>query len=165
MAFQALQKKERGFNRNTPMESKVSLSKYKGASLHVHLSPLVVDRLGWAKGERAAVSVGSGNDAGWILIEKVKSGGYSMSSTGGTMSSTGCTKTKAIKIGFQGLLDSLKQASITPCKFNIVNQSLYVEIPERLRRVARPFNAETDAVLRQQPFKPLIDVYVSPRVE
>jgi hypothetical protein len=160
MAFRVLEKQKSSFGPKPATEKRVSITKYKGASLHLNVSSALAVALGWEKTNKAAVSVGSGPDDGWLLVEKATSG-YAMSSSGGA-------KTCALKIGVTGVLDHLTQVNVTPCKFNIVNRSLYIEIPERLR-AAKPANSpgrstpDMNGELRQQPFTLPGDAYISPR--
>jgi hypothetical protein len=125
MAFQELQKKPRAYGPGAIAPKAVSVTKYKGAVPHFVISSTLAAQLNWTAGQKAVISIGTGPDENWVLIEKAQSGH--------TMSKTGGTNTRALKIGFTGMFDHIKQANVTPCKFNVVGESLYVLVPERLR--------------------------------
>ena len=71
----------------------------------------------------------------------------------------------SVKIGVSGILNHLKIFSNTRCTFNVVNNELYVEVPERLRAAdVKPSGwtqQDVDGVLRQQPMANV--GYIGPR--
>jgi hypothetical protein len=121
MAFTVVKKtsgRTGGFTHSAP----VQVAKWAKAG-SILLNNDIVQQLGWKLKDKIEVSIGSGEDSGLIALRRAADG-YTLSISGG--------KQKQARINCKHILPYVAKAASTTCKYQIIRDALYVQLPARL---------------------------------
>jgi hypothetical protein len=101
----------------------VQVAKWGAAHGSVLLTNSIMDQLGWKKKDRVEISIGSGEDNGMIALRRA--------ADGFAIGTSGSSKHQG-KINCRALLSHITKAPSTGCKYQIVRDTLYIQLPARL---------------------------------
>ena len=138
MAFVKVERSTRGGLRGE-VAPDVAICKYSrnktSGHAQVQFSKSFAARMGLAHKDKMSVAIGTDEDSGIIALTRSATG-FSLSKSGNTGN---------LRIFVKGAIAHVKSATLTPCKFSVVGDTVYVQVPPRF--LDKP-SAEAPATLR-----------------
>jgi hypothetical protein len=126
MAFEIVKKLKSGGRNIAPETRSIRIARYKSDNgARIHVSNMLATELGWKAGTKVAVYIGSGEDEGHIMLRQANAGFFFRRANKSKQSDLIFTVRRIFSEG-----DNI---SLTDCRFNIFNGSVYFEIPSRFR--------------------------------
>jgi hypothetical protein len=140
MTFTVIKKNHVGRPKGFVQAAPVQVAKWAKSAGSIMLSAEILGQLGWAAKDRIEVSIGSGTDNGLIALRRA--------SEGYVLTLSGASKKQA-RINCIHILAHIAKSPSTTCKYQILRDTLYVQLPARLMA---PEAREVETVYRAPAF-------------
>jgi hypothetical protein len=139
MTFTVVKKSNQGRRSGHYTAPMVQVAKYNKQGM-ILLSSVQMDRLGWKFRDKIEISIGSGDDNGLIALRR-GADGYAITNAG--------KRNGQGKVTCHAILGHAAKVPSTPCKYEIVADTLYIQLPARLMA---PEAREVETVYRAPAF-------------
>lgn len=139
MSFITLEKMPTGGPGLRESRPYTSFSKPGTAGGKIYISGKLAEQMGWKRGDKVSLAIGTGNDFGTLRISRAANG-YTLSGCGGD-------KSAALQVAFNHFNDTVKSFANTEIQHSIIGGALYVRLPDLIVTAAAAQNMPDVAMM------------------